>query len=198
MRHLPQPPVLAFALWVAAMLWACLWRGALRWGAAAPLLAGVALYALAPRPIVLIDGGGQALLAHVRAEGETRAHWAALQKPGGAFERARLGDLAGLSPAAARAAPSPEGCAAALCAWRTPQGRPVFFVRDASGWPAACARGALVLGDVQALPGWRTRCQPSVLLDTAARAARGGAIVTEGAGLYVRYARSARARQAWN
>ena len=49
-RALPQPPDLAFVLCVFALLWACLWRGALRWAAAPIFVASVALYVTAPRP----------------------------------------------------------------------------------------------------------------------------------------------------
>ena len=50
-RALPRPPDLAFALCVFALLWAALWRGALRWGALPVFAASVALYATAPQPI---------------------------------------------------------------------------------------------------------------------------------------------------
>ena len=54
-RALPQPPDLAFMLVVLAMVWACLWRGWLRWPALAPFAAGLALYVLAPAPVAAFD-----------------------------------------------------------------------------------------------------------------------------------------------
>ncbi|MGH6949794.1 MAG: ComEC/Rec2 family competence protein, partial [Vitreimonas sp.] len=50
-RALPRPPDLAFVLCALALVWACLWRGALRWAAVLFFAAGLALYVSAPRPI---------------------------------------------------------------------------------------------------------------------------------------------------
>lgn len=66
LRALPQPPDSALILCVAAMLWACLWRGWLRWLGLAPLLASVAVYAAAPRPIAAFDADLRAVFAMTR------------------------------------------------------------------------------------------------------------------------------------
>ena len=71
LRALPAPPVEAFLLCVFAMLWACLWRGALRWAALLPFAASVALYAAAPRPIAVFDADLRAVF--VRAPAPTTA-----------------------------------------------------------------------------------------------------------------------------
>lgn len=66
-------PVPAFSetvllLIVVAGLWACLWRGALRWGGLAPLGLAFGLAAVAPSPFMLVGGQG-GTLAIPRADG---------------------------------------------------------------------------------------------------------------------------------
>ena len=62
-RALPRPPDVAFVLCVFALLWACLWRGALRWLGAPLFAASVALYVAAPQPVVAFDADLRAIYA---------------------------------------------------------------------------------------------------------------------------------------
>lgn len=64
----PQMPVTALLLIVGGGLWACLWRGGLRWGALLPLAAAAGVILLTPRPL-LLTGGSAAVIAVPRADG---------------------------------------------------------------------------------------------------------------------------------
>jgi competence protein ComEC len=192
-RYLPRPPEAAFLLWTLAVCWACLWRGPLRAGAIALALAGVALYAAAPQPMLWVDGRGDALLA--RASTETGPRWFALYDRTGRFEAERVGQLAGLSPAEVGRLPSPEHCIAALCSWKTPAGRMVFLVRDAAGLDQACVANAIVVARVPSPPDWRIRCRTGALVTPDALTAKGGAAMTETPrGVETRFALSASVR----
>ncbi|HWA22835.1 MAG TPA: ComEC/Rec2 family competence protein [Caulobacterales bacterium] len=191
--YLPRPPDLAFALCVFAITWGCLWRGAVRWAALAPFAAGIVVYALAPRPMLWIDGAGQAIIA--RTLGETGENWTALSRSGAAFERERLGQLAGLGPVQVAGLAEPEDCSEALCRWRTPSQRTALLVRAAGGWDQACVPDAIVIAQTPAPREWRETCRPAALIEPADLSRRGGAAITESAGAVdVRFAQGAALR----
>ncbi|HYD87501.1 MAG TPA: ComEC/Rec2 family competence protein [Vitreimonas sp.] len=191
-RAVPQPPHGAFLICVLALLWACLWRGALRWLAAPMLAASVALYVTAPKPALAFDADLRAVYAR---DGE---RWALLASRGrSTFARDRLGSMLGLSPAEIERLAPPEACGDALCRWRSPIGD-IFVVRDAAHLPNACVERAIVITDVQAPEGFAARCRLSVLMDASSLAAHGGATVTQTPlGLRIERARPGHIRRAW-
>jgi competence protein ComEC len=194
-RYLPRPEEAAFLLWIFAVAWGCLWRGALRWLALAPLTVGIALYVTAPKPAILVDGRGEAVLAKVSAA--SGAHWTKIAGRSGAFEAERVGQLAGLGPKDVADLAEPEGCSADLCHWRTPGRRNGFLVRTVAGYASACAPGAIVIARIAAPADWRARCRPAALVRPSDLAARSGVTITEaGRGLTVRFAQSP-SRRPW-
>jgi hypothetical protein len=188
--YLPRPPDLAFAFAIIAIAWGCLWRGMLRWAAVLFLIAGAAIYATTPRPMLLMDGEGEAIIA--RVAGDAAPIWTSLPRSGATFERERLGQLAGLGPRQVATLAEPEQCAPDLCAWRTPKGRVVFLVRTDGGWAQACARNAIVIGQTARPLQWERSCAVAALITRADLGRRGGASITEqGATVRIRYARTA-------
>jgi competence protein ComEC len=186
-RYLPRPPETAFLLWVFAVAWMCLWRGWLRLGALIPVACGLALYFAAPRPIVYVDGAGQAALMRVTTE--RRAHWTSVHERAGAFEAERMAQLAGLGPAQAALLAAPEGCGLASCRWRTPQGRAAALILTEAGYGEICGNGALIVARAPAPKGWRERCRPAALVTPVELTRNGGAAITETErGVAVRYA----------
>jgi competence protein ComEC len=187
-RRFPGPPDITFLLWIAAIAWACLWRGTLRWAGFVPAVAGLILYVLAPRPILWLDERGEAVLA--RAANPAGAHWTLMQGAHGRFEAERLGELAGLGPREVLQLPTPEACSAQGCAWKTPRGRLAGLARTPAAFQSLCRGGAIVVAAAPVPPGWRARCAPGALIEPADLARRGGAAITEaGGGVEVRYAR---------
>ncbi len=187
-RYLPRPPEIAFALCIFAIAWGCLWRGALRWIAVAPFVAGIAIYATAPRPVIWMDGGGQALLA--RAGQQNGARWTVLAERGAAFETERLGQLAGLGPNDIALVAPPERCAPSHCAWRTTNGRDAFLVITDAGLQNACVTNSIVVTKIRAPPGWRESCRTAALVGPDELSRRGGVSITERpAAVEVRFAR---------
>lgn len=193
-RPLPLAPVSAFVIAIAALVWACLWRGALRWLAVPVLLGSVALYALSPRGVIFADGDLRAVVAR------TEAGWIAASSPRrGDFARGRLGGLAGLGALQIEGLPAPENCDAAACAWLTPRGRAVFLLRRIEDLDRACVRVAIVLSEVPVPPGFRRRCAPLFVADPRDLASKGGLIVSETAdGIMVRRARDDAGRRVWS
>ncbi|MGE3143945.1 MAG: ComEC/Rec2 family competence protein, partial [Hyphomonadaceae bacterium] len=171
-RALLRPPDLFLPLAAMAIAWACLWRGALRWGALGWAAAAVALYALQPRPVLAFDGDLRALFIR------TDHDWALAAGPGrSSFARERLGGQLGISaPRLARLAP-PEGCADEGCRTRLPDGRALLLARTPRALSAACAPGALVLTPLAAPADFAVRCRPAALIDAVSLAAEGGGFV---------------------
>lgn len=191
-RAVPQPSHLAFLLCVFALLWASLWRGALRWVAVPMLAASIALYAGAPRPALAFDADLRAVYAR---DGE---RWALLAARGrSTFAKDRLGSMLGLSPAEiARLAP-PDACGDTLCQWRSSIGD-IFVARDAASLERACHAGAIVITDLAAPDGFAARCGLGVLLDGPNLAASGGATITRTpTGLEIKRARPAEIQRPW-
>ncbi len=196
-RGVPKPPDIAFVLCCAAIAWACLWRGKLRYAALAPLAAAALLYALSPRPILMTDGALQAVIARTDQKGAAR--WTAMASRGAAFERERLAQLVGIAAPEAQALAAPADCGEAVCRWRTPRGRAAVFVQDASALETACEAGAIVVTRAPPLPDWRARCKPALVIAPDTLTARGGAAIYETqAGLSIVRARVADQQRAWD
>lgn len=143
LRALPAPPAAAFILCVFAMLWACLWRGGLRWMALFPFAASLALYIGAAQPAVAFDADLRAVF--VRG-GEARAPWLLISGRGrSTYARERIGAILGLAaPRVARLA-APEACTDAACFVELTPGHAFALVRAEGGFDAACAPGAIVV-----------------------------------------------------
>jgi competence protein ComEC len=193
-RALPAAPTSAFLLAVGAIVWICLWRGALRWFGLVALAAAAATYLAAPRPVVWADGDLRAVVAR------TPGGWVSVGDPRrAAFARGRLGTLAGLSPMQADRLPPPDGCDRDACVWRSPAGRPVVRVFRVEGLARACLPHALVLSDVARPADFEGRCRPAMFVDPGDLAAHGGLSVAEPNGrLIVRRALEDAGRRPWS
>ncbi|MGQ0531345.1 MAG: ComEC/Rec2 family competence protein [Caulobacteraceae bacterium] len=172
-RAVPKPPDIAFILCVFALLWACLWRGALRWLGAAIFAASVVLYLTAPQPIAAFDADLRAIYA--RDDGR----WTLLAAKGrSTYARDRLGATLGLSPAEVERLAPPEGCSEALCRWQAGV-RTIFLVRDSAALEHACLPRAIVIANIEAPANYVSRCQLAALVDAQSIAELGGATITE-------------------
>lgn len=143
-RAVPRPPDFAFILCVFALLWACLWRGLLRWAGAAPFLASIVLYVGAPQPVMAFDADTRAIFVR---EAE---RWTLLAYGGrSTYARDRLGAMLGLSPNDVERLAPPESCGETLCVWRAGE---IALARDANALTQACTQSAIILalGDAPA------------------------------------------------
>jgi competence protein ComEC len=192
-RALPQPPDMAFVLVVFAMVWACLWRGALRWLAIAPFAAGIALYVLAPRPVAAFDADLR--VVYVR---EADA-WRLIAGRGrSTFARDRLGGMLGLSPPRIERATAPESCGENVCLMRISADRAIIIVRNEAGFAAACRAGAVIVAVPRAPDNFAQTCAPTALIDPTDRAAFGGGMIYEtNTGLRVERAWPSGVRRPW-
>jgi len=193
-RALPRPPDLAFALCVLALLWAALWRGALRWAAAPIVIASVALYAAAPQPLVAFDGDLRAVYARDASAGR----WMLIAGSGrSTYARDRLGAMLGLAEPQIERLAAPETCREAACSWRN--GTYDFrFVRAEEGLDDACARSAVVISRIEAPSDYARRCGLIALLDASNLAQYGGAMIyADRHGLRIERAWPAHIRRPW-
>lgn len=173
-RALPRPSDLAFALCCGALLWACLWRGALRWAGVLLFAASIAAYLQTPRPSVAFDADIRAIYARTDA-----GQWTLITGGGrSTYARDRLGSMLGISlPVIERLAP-PETCGEAVCTWRA-EGRDFALVRDVSGFAQACQQNAIVITRLSAPEGYAQRCALTALFDGSDIDRLGGALVYE-------------------
>lgn len=194
LRPLPVAPLSAFLLAIAALAWACLWRGAIRWGAAAMFAAAALLYATTPKPVLWADGDFRAIVA------ATPDGWVALADPRrGAFARGRLAGLAGVSALQSERLPSPDACDPDICSWTTPHDRAVYRVRNERGVEKACAPGAIVLSDAPLPRDFARRCGAAFAIDPANLAENGGLSVAESRdGISIRRARDHAGYRPWS
>jgi len=180
-RALPKPPDEAFLLCVGALLWACLWRGALRWGAVPIFAASVVLYVTAPRPVMAFDGELRAIYA--RAD-ESQA-WTLIAAPGrSTYARDRLGSMLGLSPPLIERFAAPERCGESFCAW-TWRERTYVVVRNETAFNEACVPGAIIITRVPAPAETLTDCRVAALLDANDLTAHGGGFIYDDATLRI-------------
>jgi competence protein ComEC len=192
-QALPRPPDVAFLLCVTALLWGCLWRGWLRWGALAFLAASAVAYASAPRPFAAFDGDLRAVF------GQEQGRWTMAAGRGrSTYARDRLGAMLGISPPALEHIAPPVSCSANLCRWTTPQRRQIVLVQTDAGFADACAPGAIVIARVASPPDFAVRCHPLAVMDQPEVARRGGALITETAhGLAIERAFPDNVRRPW-
>jgi competence protein ComEC len=188
-RALPRPPDLAFVLCVLALLWACLWRGGLRWGAVMFFIAGVVLYIAAPRPFAAFDSDLRAV--YVRADGG----WTlAASSSRSTFARDQLGAMLGLSPPVIERLAPPETCGDRGCLWRARAA--VVLARSPEGF--ACERGAVIISSLPAPADHAQRCAPAATIDASDLARRsGGMIYAEHGGVRIVRAQPDNVRRAW-
>lgn len=172
-RALPRPPDLAFALCVFALLWAALWRGALRWGALPLFTASIALYVAAPTPIVAFDGDLRAVYAR-----ESDAQWRLITSGRSTYARDRMGAMLGLAPPQVEQLAPPHACGEALCTWRHGE-RDFAFVPREEGLAEACVRGATVIARVRAPEDYVDRCGLAAMIQASDIAQLGGAMIYE-------------------
>ncbi len=172
-RAVPRPPDIAFILCVFALLWACLWRGGLRWLGAPIFAASVALYLAAPQPVAAFDADLRAI--YVR----DNDRWTLLAASGrSTYARDRLGAMLGLSPSEIERLAPPEACGEAFCQWQS-GARAIFLARDLSALERACAPGAIVIANTQTPADYAARCQLAALINAESIATLGGATITE-------------------
>lgn len=178
-RALPKPPDAAFLACVAALLWSCLWRGALRWGGLAIFAGSIGLYLSAPRPVVAFDPDLRAVFAQVAEANDV--HWTLIAGAGRSnFARDRLGPMLGLAPAEIERLASPENCGADACVWRDRGGGHMALVLTDTGFASACRAGALVLTRRAAPLGYQPNCALAGLIDADDLARHGGGLVYPG------------------
>ncbi|MBI1185944.1 MAG: DUF4131 domain-containing protein [Alphaproteobacteria bacterium] len=168
LRALPKPPDSAFVLAAFAIVWACLWRGTLRWAAAPMLASAAALYAFAERPVLLFDGEARAIVAH-GPEG-----WTVLRPYGrSTFARDRIGASAGLAPSRLDAMAPPPACAeTAVCVMPLRGGGSAAYVFKPEGFAAPALDGAIVLTRLDAPPALAARAM--LVIDRESLERRGG------------------------
>ncbi len=194
-RALPRPSDEAFVVCVAALLWACLWRGALRWIAVPIFAASIWLYVTTPRPIMVFDADLRAVYAR---NDETPLGWSLIAASGrSTYARDRLGATLGLSPPVIERLAAPERCGESGCTWDW-RGRPFALVRDAQGFVTACVRGAVILAHLPAPPDYAQRCDSAAVLDaTELTRSGGGFVYSEGDVLRLERVRSPGAGRPW-
>jgi competence protein ComEC len=194
---LPLMPDAAFVLTVCALVWACVWRGRVRWAAAAFLIGGLALYATSPRALIWADADLKAVVASDESE-DGRRRWFALATGRSDFQRSRLASLAGVAPTALATGPAAaNACSDTGCVWITPGGREVHWVSKDTALERACVPGAIVLAQMPAH--FKRDCALAFLSTPADRRAYGGFSLTETAsGVLVRHVRSPRGGRPWS
>lgn len=191
-RALPRPPDIAFLVCVFALLWACLWRGALRWGALPIFILSVGLYVAAPQPALAFDDDMRAVYARLddgwRLIGDARRS---------TYARDRMGAMLGISPPQIERLAPPETCSEASCVWTT-KGQEFALVLREEGGARACIANAIVVARVS-MPADSTQlCALRALIDEPNLRQRGGALVyLERDEVRVERAWPAQVRRAW-
>ncbi len=171
-RALPRPSDPAFVVCVFALLWAALWRGALRWAALAILAASVALYIATPRPVVAFDADLRAIYARDAGSGR----WSLIASGRSTYARDRLGAMLGIAPPQIERLAPPDACGEATCRWIS-DGLAFIFVRDVEGFDDACMEGAVVIAGIVAAGDFAQRCSLAALMDAKDIAQMGGAAI---------------------
>jgi hypothetical protein len=178
-RALPKPPDAAFLLCVFALIWASLWRGALRWCGLLFFAAGFALYVVAPLPTAAFDADLRAIF--IRADEHGGARWTLIAgRSRSTFVQERLGAMLGLSPANLERLAPPEACGVAHCVVRIGDHARLVVVRTAGGFDAACIPGVFVVARLEPPADFAARCRPAALSTPDERAEFGGAMIYVG------------------
>jgi len=191
-QALPRPPDAAFILCVTALLWACLWRGGLRWGAIAFFAAGIAVYVEAPRPVATFDSELRATFA------QTPHAWSLAAGQGrSTYARDHLGAMLGISPPLIERLAPPQACSDAQCSLPLPHAA-LVLVRQQTAYAAPCTPGAIVISKLAAPADYAARCHPLVLIAGNDLTRQGGAFIYDGAGrLRIVRAQPLTTRRAW-
>lgn len=144
---LPRFPAWAFALAVAGGLWILVWQRSWRWWGLAPLVAGMAVLVLQPRPDLLITPDGRNIAAAVPGGG-----YALLRDRAGDFVRDTMNEAGGSdAPLGALAMLDHVECNVDFCRW-VQEGRIVLASRghdriEGSVMAPACAAADVVISD---------------------------------------------------
>lgn len=174
LQALPMPPHAAFMLCVFAMMWACLWRGALRWFALAPFAASIGLYLGAPAPIAAFDADLRAVFVRTGEPGEP---WRMIAGAGrSTYARDRIGAMLGLAPSRVARLSTPEACSENACVLNLAQ-HTLVLVRTEAGAADACVRGATVIARAPIEPAFAERCAPALIIDAESLQSAGGGFV---------------------
>jgi hypothetical protein len=151
---------------IVAILWLTLWRSWLRLLSIGPILVGLAIWALSPKPIAWIGPEGRAILATTAGEAASLC-----RTTGGRFDATRLSDKAGVSSTqAARLLREGEHRLARTCAVGAGdrQGRYVYSGRgrgilavsfDSQSY--AFGQGDIPSGALLMRDGWRLNFYPA-------------------------------------
>ncbi|MBI3438033.1 MAG: hypothetical protein HY054_05175, partial [Proteobacteria bacterium] len=170
-QALPQPPAAAFVLCVVALLWACLWRGGLRWGAVLFFAAGIAVYVNAPRPVAAFDGELRAMFVQ-----DEHGVWTLAAGSGrSTYARDHLGAMLGIAPPAIERLAPPQTCSEAQCSWALGRSA-LLLVRSGVGF-AVCVPSAVVVSGLASPPDYASHCRPSALISSNDLTRQGGAFI---------------------
>jgi competence protein ComEC len=148
---LPIFPPWGFALAMFGGLWMLLWRTLWRWLGAAPLIAGMIVLLVQPRPDVLVAGDGRHIAAALPG-----GSYALLRDRAGDYIRDTLAEAAGVdTPLAALADLEGAECNRDFCRWQQGQGDARHILLASRGndriegaeMAAACAAADVVISD---------------------------------------------------
>ncbi|HVY84841.1 MAG TPA: ComEC/Rec2 family competence protein [Caulobacterales bacterium] len=166
-RALPRPPDAALIACVAGLLWACLWRGRLRWAALVAIPLAIVPYLQTPRPTIAFDSDLRAVFAR---EG---AHWTIVRGNSRSnYAAEKLGAMLGVSPVQVARLAEPGGCSADICLL----GGGIVLARTELGLLRACAAHAVVLTRIATPSEYAEQCH-ATLIDAVDRAKRGGGFI---------------------
>ncbi|MES1202131.1 MAG: ComEC/Rec2 family competence protein [Pseudomonadota bacterium] len=169
-RALPRPPDAALIACVAGLLWACLWRGRLRWLALAAIPLTIGLYLVEPRPVFAFDSDMRAVLWR---EG---GHWTLLKgHTRSSYAAEKLGAMLGVSPVQVARLAEPASCADDVC-WFNAGGARIAVVRSTDGLSEACVANAVVISRVVTSSNSLAACRVT-LIDASDLAQRGGGFI---------------------
>ncbi len=191
-RAIPAMPQASFTLFLIAIGWLCIWRGAVRWLGLAFAAAALWIYAAAAQPILLMDSEAKVALAR------TAQSWAIQRAPRATrFAEQRLGQRAGLNVAQIARLPD-LACAPHGCHWRTRFGHMAGLALSALGEAQLCGRVDLLISLPSPASGGRGGCATGVVITAADLHRQGGlAIYETRRGFRVRHALDGR-RPIWH
>lgn len=190
-RALPRPPDLAFVLCVIALLWASLWRGALRWIGAPMLAASILLYVVAPRPVAAFDSDLRATFAK-----DSDGDWMLINEARrSTYARDRLAAMLGVAPAQLERLAPPETCTDDFCTCDF-DGQRFFYARTEADLTSLCEEGIIILSPARSPAG--APCAAGQIIDASDLAKHGGGFIyLEDGALRIERAWPSGVRRAW-
>ncbi len=171
----------AFGLAVAGLLWACIWRGAVRIGALVCLAAAAAAQGLAGAPVAVFDGAFTHTYVR-QARGPALALALGRERR---FERERLLALIGVWPRDVRASAPLAPCDQGACVIALRGGGTAVWIDRMDAFADPCPRADVVFTALAAPASWRARCGSLALFDATTRESRGAVVRRSAAGLRV-------------